>query len=282
LQALEAIRKAGIYQGELSLAASLGEGLMRVARGDWHGGLEALQRSEGSRLPLAARLGAARAAAMGAWLSAVDPAVADTILRRVRELARNDSSAENRVEFLWMDGVIGTAAGDEARVRNAMAQLRRETIEVASTATRSLAGLWLERSDPEAAADSLRALTDLVMRDGDSFLSIEALDRLVVARALRQRGRAADAERYLMWIDAGVNTPRNGGARISMVPLVAYERGVALDEAGHPEAAAYQLRRVLEMLDMPPEAHRPIVEDARRRLQRIERGDSPPLPKTVK
>ena len=50
----------------------------------------------------------------------------------------------------------------------------------------SLAGLWLERSRPDAAGDSLRALTDEVMRTGQYLVAAEALDRLVVARLLRK------------------------------------------------------------------------------------------------
>ena len=111
------------------------------------------------------------------------------------------------------------------------------------------------------------------MRDGAFLLSVEAIDRLLVARALRRRGTPADAERYLMWVDASTNISRQYSVE-PFTPLVDYERGVALDEAGDRSAAAYRLRRFLETYDQSPPAHRALVEDAKQRLARLEKTDA--------
>lgn len=140
--------------------------------------------------------------------------------------------------------------------------------------TVSDAARWRYRTNEDEAADSLRAVTEESIREGRSFLAVEAVDRLVVARALRKRGTPADAERYLMWPDAAVNNPRSTSVLIALGPLVAYECGVALDEAGQKDAAAIQFRRVIQTLDMAPEAHRSVVEDARARLAKIEATDA--------
>ena len=113
------------------------------------------------------------------------------------------------------------------------------------------------------------------MRDGNALGTVLAIDRLVVGRALRQRGAPAEAERYLMWSDAAVNTARNITVQFAVGSLVNYERGVAFDEAGNREAAAFRLRRFTEAYDQPSPAHRPLVDDAKRRLAQLERTDAP-------
>jgi hypothetical protein len=160
-------------------------------------------------------------------------------------------------------------------VRSVVSRLENETVTAARAAARSLAGLWLHRSSPDAAADSLRALSEESMRDGIPLLGIEAVDRLVVARSLRQRGMAREAERYMMWLDAGVNLPQSMSVRTLLYPLATYERAVALDEAGDDDAAAYQFRRVLTSFDLAPETHRSVIEDTKRRLAIIEQSDVP-------
>lgn len=275
LNVLNEVRKAGIYTGDVELSSSLGEGVSRIARGDWIGGLEALRRAEASTLlPMMARMSSARMAAIGAWTGAIDAVMADSILRRVRSLRNAELEALNRVEFTWMDGVIGVAGADESRVQRAVAALRRDSLPQSRTAARSLDGLWRYRTNENEGADSLRAVSEESMQEGESFLAIEAVDRLVVARALRKRGTPAEAERYLMWLDAAVNTPRSVTVLVGLGPLVAYERGVALDEAGQKDAAAVQFRRVIDALDMPPEAFRSVVADARARLAKIEATDA--------
>ena len=113
------------------------------------------------------------------------------------------------------------------------------------------------------------------MRTGGPLPSVLAIDRLVVARALRRRGTPADAERYLMWPDAASNVVRNMTVRHALGSLVDYERGVAHDEAGDRRAAVFRLRRFVEAYDQPPAAHRPLVDDARRRLTQLEKTDAP-------
>ena len=275
LRVLDSVRKAGIYTGELLPASAHGEGNLMVGRGDWVGGLQAFRRSESSSLPMAARLTGARAAGIGAWLDVVDPALADSTLKRVRLISGAEADTLDRIELRWLDGLIGVAQKDSARVRSAITQLRTDTAAEARTAERSLAGLWLHARQQPGGADSLRAVSDQAMRDGKSIAAIEAVDRLVVARALRQRGAPADAERYLMWVDAAVNNPRSSSVFAFMYPLISYERGLAFDEAGQLEAAAYQLRRVLQILDAPMDKHQIVLDDARNRLERIEKSDAP-------
>jgi TolB-like protein len=274
LAALEQMRAAGVYPADVEQAAGFGEGLLRSMRGDWMGGQRAFRRAEGSALSYSERMTTARTAVLGAWVRAVDLATADSALTRARAMRDDDAVDEDRVELLWLDGVLGVLGADESRVRRAGRGLATDTLVTARQAARSLAGLWLARTNPDAGADTLKAVSDEVMRGGDLILSAEAIDRLVVSRALRHRGAAANVERYLMWTDAATNIARQSSVKV-LTPLVNYERGVADEEAGDRAAAILRLRRFLEAYDQPPAAHRALVEDARKRLAALERTDAP-------
>jgi hypothetical protein len=77
-----------------------------------------------------------------------------------------------------------------------------------------------------------------------------------------------------MWNDAATNVDRSITVKYALGPLVNYERGVALDDAEDRDAALFRLRRFLRSYDMPPAAHRGLVEDAKKRLARLEATDA--------
>ena len=280
LAALEQARAAGIYTGDLELASAYGEGLLRSARGDWAGGLRALRRIEESTFPYSERMTSARVAVLGAWVDAVDVAVADSAVRRVRAMRDDDATDVDRIELQWLDGVVGILLGDGPRVQRARQALHADTSATARLSLRSLSGLLLSRTNAEAGADSLLATSEDGMRSGGFLLSAEGLDRLIVARALRRRGAPARVERYLMWTDGSTYVPREYSAKFPLSPLVQYERGVALEEAGDREGAAYRLHRFLDSYDQPPAAHRGLVEDAKKRMAALSKTDAP-APRTV-
>jgi hypothetical protein len=281
LDALDRARKAGIYKGDYALASTLGEGELHVYRGDWLGGLRVLERTESSRLPFGSRFSSARIAVMGAWLGAVDVQTAESVLHRVQALPRDKATRADLVELNWLDGLQGVNLGDEARVRRAQRQMTSDTALAVRYAARSLTGLWLDHTKSSGAADTLKAVSDAAMQDGGSLLSVEAIDRLVVARALRQRGAPADAERYLMWPDAGINTARSATVQNTVGPLVRYERGIALEEAGRRADALYQFRKFVAAYDQPQPAQRELVDDAKQRIAKLEVTDAAPKSKVA-
>jgi TolB-like protein len=281
LDALDRARKAGIYKGDYALASTLGEGELHVYRGDWLGGLRVLERTESSKLPFGSRFSSARIAVMGAWLGAVDVQTAESVLHRVQALPRDKATRADLVELNWLDGLQGVNLGDEARVRRAQRQMTSDTALAVRYAARSLTGLWLDHTKSSGAADTLKAVSDAAMQGGGSLLSVEAIDRLVVARALRQRGAPADAERYLMWPDAGINTARSATVQNTVGPLVRYERGIALEEAGRRADALYQFRKFVAAYDQPQPAQRELVDDAKQRIAKLEVTDAAPKSKVA-
>ena len=274
LDALDRARKAGIYTGAMELASTLGEGELHVYRGDWLGGLRAMERSESSSLQFASRASNARVAVLGAWLGAVDARTADDALRRVKAMRQDDMTGTDRIELKWLDGLQGVNLGDEARVRSAERELASDTAHAARYGARSLAGLWLDHAKTSGAADTLKAVSDAAMREGGFLLSVESIDRLVIARALRKRGTPANAERYLMWPDAGINTARSATVQNSVGPLTRYERGIALEESGNRTAALYQLRKFVNAYDQAQPAQRGLLDDAKTRIAKLEVTDA--------
>ncbi|HEV7991118.1 MAG TPA: serine/threonine-protein kinase, partial [Gemmatimonadaceae bacterium] len=274
LAALDHTRASGVFRREEDVMTTLGEGMLRGSRGDWTGAMRAFHRTEGSSFSYHERITSARVAVIGAWLDAMDVAVADSALARAHAIHDDDAQPIDRLELQWLDGVQGVLTRNEARVQTARRAIAADTTLMAHHLARSLAGLWLTRTSADAGADSLKALTDESMREGAFLLSVEAIDRMVVARALRKRGQPAEVDRYLRWPDAATNVIRSMTVKYPFAPLVNYERGVALDEARNRAAAVYSLRQFVRSYDMPPAAHRGLVEDAKKRLARLEAADA--------
>jgi len=271
LDLLERIRKAGIYSGELGVASAYSESGLRVSRGDWNGAVSAARRLEDSGLPVAMRQAMARTSALGAWLGTVDPMVADSAVQRARSFSGARPTSVDRAELSWLNGLVGVVRGDEPRVRGAMRELSADTLSIYRNAARSLGGLWVNRSDPNRAADSLKAVSDDTMRSVWYVLAVEAVNRIVVARGLRRAGQSADAERYIMWPDARLSSPANAGTASVMSAITEFERGRAFDAAGNRTRAIVHYRRFVDKYDQPPPAHRAMVDTAKARLSALEK-----------
>jgi serine/threonine-protein kinase len=273
LDALAHAKRTGIFSGEVAAATAVGEGNLRIGRGEWAEGLRALRTVESSDLATDSRQNGARLAVLGAWLGAVDPAVADSTQRRAHARLDAGSPRADRIESLWREGVMGVLQNDQPRLQSAATALRADTSRVARYAARSLEAVRLDRAGSPAAADSALAVSDDTMRDGGFLLTHQVLDRLIAARGLRRSGAPARAERYLMWTDAALNSGRSSSLAQSLYALNGYERGIALEEAGDRYGALLQLHRFVDGYTMPPEAHRALVDDAKRRISLIEAGN---------
>jgi tetratricopeptide (TPR) repeat protein len=264
------VRTAGVLSAQESAAAAMGEGLALASRGDWAEALRTMRPTENIESAATARLTTARTAVLGAWVGALDPAAADSAARRASAFVDASATRADQVEARWLTGVTAVLLGDEGRVRETLAALRSDTARVARYAARSLEAVRMDRAGIAGAADSALAVSDDAMRIGGFLLSHQVVDRFIAARGLRRRGEPARAERYLMWSDAAVNTARSGTTVNVLLPLAAYERGMALDEAGDRAGAVYQLNRFITRYTRPPEAHRALVDDAKQRLARLE------------
>jgi tetratricopeptide (TPR) repeat protein len=273
LKMVRRVRDAGIYSGDLAQSLAFGESSMLAERGDFVGAIAAARAMTQSTLSLSMRLTAARLAVLAAWLEAVHPSVADTLVTAARSWDLARATSTERSELAWLDGMVGVMTGNESRFRNAMLALNDTTPTSRHTAG-TLSAMWINRADPGKAADSLRGVSDDVMRNGGYVMSAEAIGRLLIARRLRQKNEPANVERYLMWTDGGMNNPIAVTPQYAVGPVTSFERASALDAAGQRDGAIRHYRRFLDAYDMAPPAHREMVAEAKSRLAALEALDS--------
>ncbi len=276
LALVEKAQRDGRYQGEVLTSSRFGEGVLRIARGDWTGGVAALRQYEAANGSVSDRLSAARLATVGAWLGMVDPAVAAAAIGRVRAMPDVEQQATDRIELQWLAGLLAIVTGDAPAVERTSATLRKESNPVAAHAAASLRAEWLVKEGAEGAADSVQAVSDAMMREGKYLFVAEVVNRFVIARALRNRGQPAAVERYLMWTDAQVNTARTWSIRFALGPLAQFERGMALEEAGNHAGAVLQLSRFLATVDPSATGQQTMITEARRVVSEQVGADSAP------
>lgn len=253
-----------VYSGDLLVRSHLGEGLLQIARGDWSAGLTALQQNESGNGSWAERANTARLAVLGAWLGAVDPAVAAGAVARSGSMPGAGEAALDRMEQQWFEGMLAVLREDDRALDRIVAALRGDEHPAARQVAASLRAQWLVRKGVAGAADSVRAVSDAVIGGGAGLFTAEVVNRFVIARALRSRGQPEAVERYLLWNDALYNSPRTFTLRLALAPLVQFERGMALEEAGNHSAAVLQLSRFVEDRDRPSAGEREMLAEAQR------------------
>ena len=165
---VQRLREGGILPGGAAAASYWGEGLTHVASGEWERGLATMRKAEYSPLPSSARIAAARMAVIGSWLGAVPLPHADSIYRSVVAQPLASADRANAIELVWMDGVLGAVARDDARVRGAMDRLAGDTAGLARYAARAVRGFAAELAAPGGGIDSLTALTERVIQDSSA------------------------------------------------------------------------------------------------------------------
>ena len=251
--------------GDLRVGTTFARGSVAVTRGDFDRAIEWLAITETPREPAVVRLAAARTAALGAWLGGVAPATADAALARARKNLGTVSGGV-AVELEWLDGVVGIALGDSARVVRATSAIADTTLN-ARRLRASLPALWEERRTGKI--DRLVAQEDSTMNGVAAFPTSSAISRLAIGRALTRAGDPRKAEQYLQWPDARFVDPRSAGLSFTLSPYISYQRGLAFEAAGDTVRARFHLERFVDMVDKPPPSIRQQVDDARARLGRL-------------
>lgn len=274
LQMVERVKREQILTGVIERASHLGEAILLAGTGRWDDAVNAARKIESSELPLTLRMTAVRISVMGAWLDAVDVSSADSAWQRLQAAPVKNPSAGERAEMLWLDGMIGMLKHDENRYRIALQQLQSDTSRLYTHTARTLSGMRLNVTNPNAAADSLRAVTDDVMRTGGFVMPAEGLARLLIARTLRQRNEYAAVERYNMWLDGALNTAAQLTAQFDISAFAEFERGAAFDAMGKSTEALTHYHRFVDNYVTPPPAHVARVEEAKQRIAILEKPDA--------
>jgi len=260
------VLRDGSFVG-LEAAATAARGNLAIARGDFEMGIATLASIETSRAPMFVRLAAVRSAALGSWLGGVSVEAADAALERARR-SLGDVTDLDGAELQWLDGVIGVAAGDSARVFRAAVAIT-DTGRVGQRLPSSLRALWRARQTRNV--DGLIAWEDSAIASGTTFPTVAALHRLAIGRALTAIDPAR-AEHYLQWTDSWYTEGRAATVKFIIGPYNSYQRGLAFEAAGDRARAKLHFERFVEMVDRPPPSIKPQVDDAKARLTRLTGG----------
>jgi serine/threonine-protein kinase len=247
----------------------------QAARGSWDSSVVTLDTFVARVSDPGAALVRYRVAVAGAWLGAIAP---DSAAKR-RTAAVADSARlapATRAEIAWLDGLLAFARRDSSGLASARRALSVTDSVTAPMLGRSLAAFGHALAgDRGRAADSLEALEwERVERGWSRFRSdahpfLTAIDRLAAGRWLRERGDAARAARLLTWHEAIIVPQRETRHANVMVQGLAYlELARATEAMGRADLAREYYQRFLWRYDAPSAAHRHLVIEALRALER--------------
>jgi hypothetical protein len=227
-------------------------------------------------------------AAVGEWLGALAPGRADEFRpRAVSNLQQwGDECSDCVIWLASIDGLVASARRDPVLLRDALNRVESARVDagveqISVYVARSLRAADLELSgDRGGAVDSLYALirdSQYPPRvDGDGYGHTEAFNRLSAARWLREAGdrpRAHSVVTELQWPWIGGRS-RDDNELVSVVSGLAYLELARIEEVGGSATFARDYyEQFLRRYDMPVEAHRPMVEEARAAYERLG-GDS--------
>ncbi len=223
-------------------------------------------------------------AAVGEWLGALAPGSADEF--RPSAVSRLQQWGDECFDcVIWLasvDGLIAFARRDPYLLRDALHRVESVPVDarleqIAAYVARSLRAAELELSgDRREAGDSLYALvrdSQYPPRvDGDGYGHTEAFNRLSAARWLRGAGdwpkaRSVVTELQRPWFAA---RHWDDNELVSVVSGLGYLELARIAEIGGSATMARDYyEQFLRRYDMPVEAHRPMVEEARAAYERL-------------
>ena len=248
-----------------------------AARGAWDSALATLDRQTTTNPEYPFELEQYRLAAVGVWLGALPtgraamrrPAAAKAVAAIHTKLG-----PARKAELAWLDGLVAMTRQDRAGLAAAQASIR----SAGDTLVRPLGRMDLRpfelalRGDRRRAADSLAGLEwSAADRNSWGWWMVaqplqRGVNRLAAAGWLLEAGDTAQAVRLLAYYTA-VNPPF--GEKLILRPFVSLQLARVEDARGRVDEARRLYREFLIWYDMPPPAHRHLVEEARSALARL-------------
>ncbi|MBA3260225.1 MAG: hypothetical protein H0T68_12275, partial [Gemmatimonadales bacterium] len=254
-----------------------------AARGAWDSALTTLDRHTPIDGEDDSGLEQYRLAVLGGWLGALPP---DRAAMRRPAAARTVAAIQTqlgparRAELAWLDGIEAMTRQDRAGLAAAQAAVR----SAGDTLVRPLGRTDLRpfelalRGDRQRAADSLATLEwSAADRNSWGWWMVaqplqRGINRLAAAGWLLEAGDTAQAVRLLAYHEA-VNPPF--GEKLILRPLLSLELARIADARGRVDDARRLYQDFLIWYDMPPPAHRHLVQEARAALGRLSGGREP-------
>ena len=238
-----------------------------AGRGQWERALSVMDTL--ARTSDGETLGRYGLAVLGVWFGALPPAAAET--RRVDpEVAGSRLAQDDQARAYWLDGVLAATKRDREGISAARSGLSRSGDGTVEALDESLAAFELRlagRIGP--AAKKLAALQwRLAEHPARRVMSSEllAITRVAAARWLLAEGDTLQAARLLTWHEAAMDL----GPVTAVDGLIHLERARIAGAQGAADDARRHYREFLLRYDMPPAAHRQLVQEARAALHRLE------------
>jgi len=211
----------------------------------------------------------------GAWLGGLDTASATArraaAVKFLAGLPPDSAAAKNGLgQLAWADGMLAVLRRDARALAEARASVQRSGSREAAFLDRSLAGFELElQGAKQLAAESLAALDLLATGIGPQDPYARSITHLAASRLLLEQGDTSRALKLLVWHQA--NVPANPESPRSQLfaPLAYYELARIEEAQGRTDLARDHYEQFLRRYDMPPPAHRHLVDEANEALRRM-------------
>ena len=269
-----------------------GIALAWAARGAWDSALAAMDTSAARASELAAvshedleaagvdpevaRLDPYRVAVVGAWLGALDTALASTRRAAAAQAVARTASPFRQMELFWLDGLLAASKRDLLGLHEAQGELskaRGQLIEADTTAyrivLRSLAAFELELlGRRKQAADSMAAVS--WARGERTGPYSYGITRLAAARWLAAEGDLDQAAALLPWHQAFLVHFDHAHGKVALDGISYLEMARVESARGNRTRAGEYYQRFLQRYDMPSPRLQHLVDEARVALRTLE------------
>ena len=248
-----------------------------AARGSWDSAFATVDRSAGADPQSDQALQVYRLAVLGAWLGAVPPEAASS-RRHDAAAAVTGMEPAYKAEVAWLDGILAFRRGDARGLASAAAAVRAAgDSSLLRSRLVDLRPFELALAGNHALAADQLATRELESASRDPWMASEthplrrAIDRLAAVPWLLAAGDTARAVALLTWHQAFSGPFME---KIPVAPLASLELARIEEARGQFAFARRDYRQFLDRYDMPPSAHRAVVEEARAALARLTVGDT--------
>jgi tetratricopeptide (TPR) repeat protein len=256
-----------------------------AARGAWDSTLAAYQHAVSLGTRNISPVSLYTMAASGTWLGALDMArTAEQRAAAVKSLDRlppgEPATRRERAMLAWADGILAAQRRNLPDLKEARERLRQSGASAAPFMERSLAGFELElRGARQAAAESL-AVLDLAATDLDISAPHDpyarSITHLAASQLMLEQGDTSRALKLLRWHEAYIPASAEG-FRSQIFAGLAYYQLARIEKAqGKDDLAREHYEQFLRRYDMPPPAHRHLVDEAKGALRRMSRQKDTP------